>query len=156
MLSLLVAGNIFRFPEKFCCSAETGLLRVDTPCYITLTGWLQPYKSSKFFEFSNYQKISCLSNIGLKIGDLSNFMMMLFSFLATILYYHLFLWLTWSHDRVLQRAYLHVNLKIMSYIAFVLAAQVLFEKMKEMIHSLPDPRPTLKVSRACTFSVWGN
>ena len=53
----------------------------------------QPYKSFKFLEFSNYHKISRLSNSGLKIGNLTNFIM-LFSFLATILYHHLFIWLT--------------------------------------------------------------
>ena len=40
-------------------------------------------KSFKFFEFSNYHKVSRLSNIGLKIGKLTNFIL-LFSFLATI------------------------------------------------------------------------
>ena len=33
----------------------------------------QPYKSFKFFEFLNYHKISLLSNSGLKIGNLTNF-----------------------------------------------------------------------------------
>ena len=66
-----------------------------------LYGWVarlatQPYKSFKIFAFSNYQKVSRLSNRGLKIGNLTNFIV-LFPFLATILYSHLFLWLTWSH-----------------------------------------------------------
>ena len=57
-------------------------------------GWVaslatQPYKPFKFFEFSNYHKISRLRNRGLKIGNLANFIM-LFPFLATMLYYHLF------------------------------------------------------------------
>ena len=60
-----------------------------------LYGWVarfatQPYKSFKFYEFSNYHKISRLSNRDLKIGIFTNFIM-LFLFLATILYYHLLL-----------------------------------------------------------------
>ena len=51
-----------------------------------------------------HYKISRLHISGLKIGNLNNFIT-LFPFLATILYYHLFLWLTWSCDRIMQRAY---------------------------------------------------
>ena len=47
---------------------------------------IQPFN---FFKFSKYHKISRVSNSGLKIGNLSNFIM-LFSFLANIFYYHLF------------------------------------------------------------------
>ena len=37
------------------------------------------------------------------------------------------------------------------YVIYVIfhAAQVLFEKMREMLHFLPDPRPTLNVSMPC-------
>ena len=49
----------------------------------------QPFKCFKFFEFSNYHKISRFSNRGLELGNLTIFIM-LFPFLATILYYHLF------------------------------------------------------------------
>ena len=45
----------------------------------------------KFFKLSNVHKISLLSNSGLKIGNLTNFIMFFFLFLATILSYHLFL-----------------------------------------------------------------
>ena len=60
-----------------------------------LYGWVaslatQPYKSFKIFKFSNNHKISHLSNSGLKIGNLTDFIMP-FSFLTTILYRHLFL-----------------------------------------------------------------
>ena len=58
----------------------------------------------KSFELLKFHKISRLSNSGLKIGNLTNFIM-LFSSLATILYHQLFLRLTWSPDPVLQRAY---------------------------------------------------
>ena len=30
---------------------------------------------------------------------------------------------------------------------YFVSAQVLFEKMREMIHFLPDPKPSLKVSQ---------
>ena len=50
----------------------------------------QAYKFFNFFEVLNYHKISRLSNSGLNTGDLSNFIL-LFSFLATVLYYRLFL-----------------------------------------------------------------
>ena len=48
---------------------------------------------------------------------LANFVM-LFPFLASILYYHLFLWLTWSRDPVLQRA--HKWDSFFSWLLFVL------------------------------------
>ena len=65
-----------------------------------LYGWVarlvtKPYKPLKFFELSDVHKISQLSYRVFKIGNLTNFVM-LFPFLATILYCHLFLGLTWS------------------------------------------------------------
>ena len=52
----------------------------------------------------NFHKISRFSKSGLKIRNLTNFIM-LFLFLATIFYFHLFLWLRWSRDPILQWAY---------------------------------------------------
>ena len=68
----------------------------------------------KIFEFSNYHKISHLSNSSLKIGNLTNFIM-LFSFLATILYlcltpiFMIDILTIWSRDCVLQRAYFSLS-----------------------------------------------
>ena len=45
----------------------------------------------KIFEFSNYHKIERLSNSGIKIDNLNTDFIILFPFLATILYHHLFL-----------------------------------------------------------------
>ena len=70
----------------------------------------------------NYHKNSCVSNIGLKIDNLANFIMLL-SFLGTILYYHLFLWLTWSWDPVGQRAYYANQANISDNICPPIAAQ---------------------------------
>ena len=75
--------NVWKF-EKFKGFVWLG----GKPCH-------QPYKSFKIFEFSGYHKISWLSNSSLQIGILTYFIM-LFPFLTTILYYHLFLWLIWS------------------------------------------------------------
>ena len=36
---------------------------------------------------------------------------------------------------------------IINFVFFFLTAQVVFEKMREMLHFLPDPRPSLTVSR---------
>ena len=36
-------------------------------------------------------------------------------------------------------------------LSFFPTAQVVFEKMREMLHFLPDPRPTLKVGGLCYF-----
>ena len=65
---------------------------------------IQPYNSFKFFKLSNHYKILGIRISILKIGNLTN-VIMLFPFLATILYYYLFLWLTWSCDRIMQRNY---------------------------------------------------
>ena len=35
---------------------------------------------------------------------------------------------------------------ITNFVSFFLTAQVVFEKMREMLHFLPDPRPSLTVS----------
>ena len=57
-------------------------------------GWVaslatQPYKYFTFFKLSIFHKISLYSNIGLKTDNLTNYFIMLFSFLTTVL--HLFL-----------------------------------------------------------------
>ena len=58
----------------------------DEPeCFLQLSA-TQPCKSFKFFEFSNYYKISRLSSISLKIGNPAS-LILLFSFLVTILFY---------------------------------------------------------------------
>lgn len=48
-----------------------------------------------------------------------------------------------------RKVFIHLGItvvKVLIFMEFDVSAQVLFEKMREIIQFLPDPRPSLKVS----------